>query len=110
LLREEIRKAGLTTVVDDTTLKPGVTQKEVRILALEPYFQRGQFTIGTGPAFHTFREQYTQFPRTARLDVLDVIAYLPRVVKPRAGQIQNHNTAARQEAERAAYKARRFGR
>lgn len=107
LLREEIRKAGLTTVVDDTTLKPGVTQKEVRILALEPYFQRGQFTIGTGAAFHTFREQYTQFPRTARIDVLDVLAYLPRIVKPRVGAGQHRDTQARQDAERATYRARR---
>lgn len=110
LLREEIRKAGLNTVVDDTTLKPGVTQKQVRILALEPYFQRGQFTVGTGAAFHTFREQYTQFPRTARFDVLDVLAYLPRVVKPRAGVNQSRQNAARQESERAAYRSRRgFG-
>lgn len=107
LLREEIRKAGLNTVVDDTTLKPGATAKEVRILSLEPYFQRGQFTIGTGPAFHTFREQYTQFPRTARFDVLDVLAYLPRVAKPRAGVNQSYQNAARQESERAAYRARR---
>lgn len=107
LLREELRKAGLSTPVDDTTLKPGVTQKEVRILALEPYFQRGQITVGAGAAFHTFREQYTQFPRTARFDVLDVLAYLPRVVKPRAGAAQNRNAAARQEAELAAYRQRR---
>ena len=110
LLREEIKKAGLSTIVDDTTLKPGVTQKEVRILGLEPYFQRGQFTIGTSAAFHTFREQYTQFPRTARFDVLDVLAYLPRVVKPRAGLSSQRNTSARQDAERAAYRTRRgFG-
>ena len=110
LLREEIKKAGLSTIVDDTTLKPGVTQKEVRILGLEPYFQRGQFTIGTSAAFHTFREQYTQFPRTARFDVLDVLAYLPRVVKPRAGLSSQRDTTARQDAERASYRARRgFG-
>jgi hypothetical protein len=107
LLREEIRKAGLSTVVDDTTLKPGTTQKDVRILALEPYFQRGQFTIGAGPAFHTFREQYTQFPRTVRKDVLDVLAYVPRIVKPRLGASQHRDTAARQEAELAAYRRRR---
>ena len=110
LLREELRKAGLDTVVDGDTLKPGTTQKQVRILSLEPYFQRGQLTIGTGAAFHTFREQYTQFPRTARVDVLDVLAYLPRVVKPRAGINQSRQNAARQESERAAYRARRgFG-
>ena len=109
LLREEIRKAGLSTVVDDTTLKPGTMQKEVRILALEPYFQRGQIMVGKGAAFHTFREQYTQFPRTARFDVLDVLAYLPRVVKPRAGATQHRNHVARQNAELEAYKARLGG-
>lgn len=107
LLREEIRKAGLTTVVDDTTLKPGVTQKDVRILALEPYFQRGQITVGSSAAFHTFREQYTQFPRAVQKDVLDVLAYLPRIVKPRLGAAQGRTIAERQEAERAAFRARR---
>lgn len=106
LLREELRKAGLDTVVDDTTLKPGTTQKDVRILALEPYFQRGQFRIGTGAAFHTFREQYTQFPRTARKDVLDVLAYLPRVLKPNTRGTPG-SAAARQQAELAAYRQRR---
>lgn len=106
LLREELRKVGLTTVVDDTTLKPGTTQKDVRILALEPYFQRSQILIGVGPAFHSFREQYTQFPRTARKDVLDVLAYLPRVVKPRvSGPAASHS--ARQAQEVATYRARR---
>lgn len=107
LLRSELAKAGLKTVVDSTMLKPGTTQKEVRILALEPYFQRGQVYVGKGAAFHTFREQYTQFPRTARIDVLDVMAYLPRVLKPRAGSAGNHNAAVRQAAELAAYRQRR---
>ena len=110
LLRVALKDAGLDTTVDDTTLKPGATQKEVRILALEPYFQRGQFTIGTSAAFHTFREQYSQFPRTIRKDVLDVLAYVPRVVKPKASANQSRQNAARQESERAAYRARRgFG-
>lgn len=110
LLRVALKDAGFNTVVDDTTLKPGVSQKDVRILALEPYFQRGQFTVGSGPAFHTFREQYSQFPRTTRKDVLDVLAYVPRVVKPKAGVTQSRQNAARQESERAAYRARRgFG-
>jgi hypothetical protein len=106
LLREELRKVGLAVVVDDTTLKPGVTQKEVRILALEPYFQRGQIVVGKGAAFHTFREQYTQFPRTARFDVLDVLAYLPRAVKPRAGS-GARSQSDRQNEELAVYRARR---
>jgi hypothetical protein len=73
---------------------------------LEPYFQRGQFRIGTGAAFHTFREQYTQFPRTARKDVLDVLAYLPRVLKPNTRGTPG-SAAARQQAELAAYRQRR---
>lgn len=105
LLRVEIAKAGLSTVVDDTTLKPGTTQKEVRILALEPYFQRGQIVVGKGAAFHTFREQYTQFPRTARFDVLDVLAYLPRVVRPRPNKAGS--TEQRRAEELAAYRVRR---
>ena len=106
LLRTSLRDAGLNTVVDDTTLKPGTTQKDVRILALEPYFQRGQIFVGKSAAFHTFREQYTQFPRTSRKDVLDVLAYLPRVVKPR-GAASKVRHDVRQQDELAAYKARR---
>ena len=108
LLREELRKVVPSPpVVDDTTLKPSVTQKEVRILALEPYFQRGQIIVGKGANFHTFREQYTQFPRTARVDVLDVLAYLPRVVKPRAGMAHAQHASERHAAELTAYRARR---
>src|SRR3990167_7087200 len=99
LLRAELQKVGPhPPVVDDVTLKLGVTQKEVRILALEPYFQRGQIIVGKGANFHTFREQYTQFPRTARVDVLDVLAYLPRVVKPRAGVAHARPASERQGA------------
>lgn len=109
LLRTALRDAGLNVPVDDTTLKPGTTQKEVRVLQLEPYFQRGQIIVGTGAAFHTFREQYTQFPRTARVDVLDVLAYVPRVVKPRAGLAQHRSQQERQNAELAMYRQRRYG-
>ena len=104
LLREEIRKAGLATVVDDTTLKPESKAKDVRILEMEPYWQRGQVYVGTGPQFHEFRTQYAQFPRAQRLDVLDILGYWPRLMKKSVANPQKPE--ARQAAEKEAYRQR----
>lgn len=76
--------------------------KDDRILALEPYFQRGLLYIGGGPGFTEFRTQYTQFPRTTRRDLLDALAYLPKVIRSRAAP-----PTARINAELAAYYQRR---
>lgn len=84
LLREHLTRAGTTIPVDDTTMKPGNKAKEVRILEMEPYFQRGQVYVGTGANFHEFKTQYSQFPRSARLDVLDVLGYWPSLMKKSA--------------------------
>jgi hypothetical protein len=104
LLRVELQKAGLNTPVDDTTLKPGTKAKEVRILEMEPYFQRGEVYVGTSPAFHEFRTQYQQFPRAARLDVLDNLGYWPSVMRKYGSRAQRPEE--RQAAERAMYHAR----
>ena len=60
-------------------LPAGKQDKDVRILELEPYFERGQFVIGKGAKFHEFREQYRLFPKVARKDILDAMANLPRL-------------------------------
>lgn len=106
LLREELKKAGYQTVVDDTTLKPGGKQKEVRILEMEPYFQRGEVYVGTGAGFHEFRTQFSQFPRAQRLDVLDALGYWPTVMR-RHNPHSANDPAKRQQAELAQYRARR---
>lgn len=104
LLREELKKVGCAVVVDDTTLKPESKAKEVRILEMEPYWQRGQVYVGTGPNFHEFRTQYAQFPRAQRLDVLDILGYWPRLMRKFSPSAQK--PAARQAQELSAYKAR----
>lgn len=112
LLRRDVNAAfpnGDGPVVDDTTLKPGnasgEANKALRILEMEPYFQRGQIYVGTGPNFLEFNNQYQQFPRSARLDVLDVLGYWPRLMKkymPNGSQ----STQERQAQERAAWRSR----
>lgn len=104
LLREELKKAGEAVVVDDDTIKPESKAKEVRILEMEPYWQRGQVYVGTGPHFHEFRTQYSQFPRAQRLDVLDILGYWPRLMKKHAHTTQT--PAMRQAQEKEAYRSR----
>lgn len=104
LVREFLKKAGSDVVVDDTTLKPESKAKEVRILEMEPYWQRGQVYVGTGPNFHEFRTQYAQFPRAQRLDVLDILGYWPRLMKKMAHTLQK--PSERQAQEKEAYRQR----
>lgn len=110
LLRREIRSAlgDNGPVVDDTTLKPstaaGGANKELRILEMEPYFQRGQVYVGTGPNFHEFQNQYSTFPRAARVDVIDLLGYWPRLMKKMA--IASQSQQQRQQQELATWRTR----
>ena len=103
LVRKALQDAGVQIGIEET--KPGAKAKEMRILTLEPLFQRGAIFVGRGPNFHEFREQYRTFPRSIRLDILDTLANLPTFAKkqPRTAT----NTAARQAEELAAYYERR---
>lgn len=106
LVRQAFRERGFTVSLDE--VKPGKTQKEMRILGLEPYFQRGQLYIGKGAAFHEFRQQYSQFPRSARFDVLDALAYFPQLVRRGGGSAsRGESVTERRDRELAAYRARR---
>lgn len=105
LLRLELKNAGLSTVVDDTTLKASGDNKDVRILEMEPYFQRGEVFVGTGPSFHEFRTQYSQYPRAARKDILDILGYWPRLMRKHSTSQQNPDQ--RRATELAAYRGRR---
>ena len=80
-LRQMLAQANLPVAVQE--LKTEGVAKDNRILQLESYFQRGLVYIGSGAVFTEFRTQYQQFPRSARRDLLDALAYLPRVVRPR---------------------------
>ena len=104
LCRRALHDAHLTVGIEDVT--PHKAKKEMRILGLEPYFQRGEVRIGKGPNMNELRTQYAQFPRAAHLDVLDALAYLPIYAR------KNPATAAQKPGERqakelAAYRARR---
>ena len=104
LVREHLHQAGLTVTIDE--VRPSKVQKEVRVLGLEPYFQRGEIRIGKGPNFHEFRTQYAQFPRASHLDVLDALAYLSQYARKMPGTAQQ-SPAQRRAQELAAYRHRR---
>src|SRR3990167_2126104 len=104
LVREHLQQAGLTVTIDE--VRPSKVQKEVRVIGLEPYFQRGEIRIGKGPNFHEFRTQYAQFPRASHLDVLDALAYLPQYARKMPGTAQQ-SPAQRRAQELAAYRHRR---
>ena len=85
-------------------ITPRNQAKEQRILELEPFFQQGRMYIGTGPEWLEFRQQYSQFPRAARRDLLDALAYGPVVWRkaPLAGQ--SHEARQRRELDQLAQK------
>ena len=85
---------------------PKNEQKDARILGLESYFQRGQIRFGTGPQFHELREQYRSWP-CPRVDLLDALAYGPRVWRqPIVRQVSQHE---RQRRERESFYAKARG-
>jgi len=103
LVRKSAQDQGITLPIE--VVKPKSTVKEQRILTLEPYFQRGQIAIGKGPQFTEFREQYRQFPRGRRVDLLDALAYGPEIW--RKGNSQTRSVTVRQEMEKQQYYLRR---
>lgn len=106
-LREEMLRAGVRTPIE--TITPKNKDKDLRILELEPFFQQGQVYIGSGPQWLEFRQQYAQWPRAMRRDLLDVLAYGPVVWrKPQRGDSLSHEK--RQRAEEARYLQMRYGR
>lgn len=102
-VRDALKKEGLNVIIEEVTT--GVRSKEDRILGLEEPFQRSVIYVGTGSKFHEFREQYSQFPKTMRNDILDALSMLPGRVR-KAGTA-GRQAAQRQEAELASYYARR---
>jgi predicted phage terminase large subunit-like protein len=103
LLRREAQNANLPMSLD--VVKPGTQHKEVRILTLEPYFQRGQIYLGKSASFTQFHQQFRQFPRAARLDLLDALGYGPQCWRKISSSQLNH--AKRQQQELESYYQRR---
>lgn len=105
LLRKVVKERGLELSFE--AVKPESVQKDQRILVLEPYFQRGQMYVGRSAAFTEFREQYRTFPRGRRNDLLDALAYGPKVWKRASVLGGPRSVVQRQQAERDAYYRRR---
>lgn len=98
-LRDELRKADSLASVEPITPKGKV--KEARILELEPFFQQGRMYIGAGAEFLEFRQQFSQFPRAARRDLLDALAYGPYVWRKVAtSSSTSHQKRQQEELER----------
>ena len=96
-LREELAKAGV--MVSIQTVTPRNQDKDQRILDMEPFFQQRRVYIGTSPEFLEFRHQFSQFPRSARRDLLDALAYGPVVWRKLPIQTQHHEQRQRKELE-----------
>ena len=103
LLRQMAQSASLAISLE--AVKPGNKVKEQRILALEPYFQRGQIFLGKSAAFSDLKTQYSQFPRVARVDLLDALAYGPQAWRKQPSTYRD--AASRQKAELQSYYQKR---
>lgn len=99
-LIKALAEKGISCSVEAVT--PRNKDKEVRILELEPYFQQGRIYIGTGPEWMEFRQQYSTFPRSARRDLLDALAYGPVVWRKTGLKGQSHEQRQRAELDRLA--------
>ena len=102
-VREQLKKEGLSVIVEEVTT--GVKSKDDRILGLEEPFQRATIYIGRGSNFHEFKTQYSQFPKSARKDLLDALSQAPG--RWRKAGLGHRSHAQRQQADLAQYYARR---
>ena len=105
LLKEEGLNVGIQEIKPDTTTRGGAG-KDQHILKLEPYFQDGMLLWGKSAIFNELREQYRQFPRGKRVDLLDALSMLRLMWRPwNASPRQSQKK--RQETEKQDYYARR---
>ena len=71
LVKQALAKLGVAVPVEEVT--PAGRNKDVRILQLEPYFQRGDILfLGSQ---HDILDEYRDFPRSRDKDLLDALAY-----------------------------------
>ena len=105
MLKDEGINVGFQEIKPDTTGRGG-SGKDQHILKLEPYFQDGMLLWGKSAIFNELREQYRQFPRGKRVDLLDALSMLRHMWRPwNASPRQSQKK--RQEEERSSYYARR---
>ncbi len=102
-IAEKSSKEGLKVLFEE--VPTGNKNKDDRILGLEEPFQRGTIYVGKGSKFLEFKLQYSQFPKSARKDILDALSMMPSRVR-KAGSSRGE-TARRQQAELATYYAKR---
>jgi hypothetical protein len=106
MLKEEGIHVGIREIKPDTTGGRGGGNKDQHILKLEPYFEDGMLLWGKSAIFNELREQYRQFPRGKRVDLLDALSMVRLLWRPwNAAPRQKHEE--RQAQEREAYYARR---
>jgi predicted phage terminase large subunit-like protein len=82
LVKQALAKANVGVSVQEVT--PAGQHKDVRILQLEPYFQRGDILfLGSQ---HDILDEYRDFPRSRDKDLLDALAYqAPFWMRPQEG-------------------------
>ena len=105
LLKEEGLNVGIQEIKPDTTTRGG-SGKDQHILKLEPYFQDGMLLWGKSAIFNELREQYRQFPRGKRVDLLDALSMLRLMWRP-WNAAPRQSQKKRQAEERESYYARR---
>jgi len=78
-LEEEVKRTGRRLKVIE--LRPGHTNKDARIRALIPYFERGQIQIKKWMTELT--QELTRFPYGSTKDIIDSLAYAPQMIPTR---------------------------
>ncbi len=102
-LAAAVKKAGLHVLFEEVST--GNKNKDDRILGLEEPFSRSTVYLGRGGKFLEFKNQYSQFPKSARKDLLDALSMMPGRVRKVGGG--SRAAVQRQQAELAAYFAKR---
>ncbi len=81
-VKQALDRDRIAVPIEEVT--PGGRKKDVRILSLEPYFQRG--IIFVRKEQHDLLSELSSFPRGAYKDLLDALSYQPGHWRtPRAG-------------------------
>jgi len=106
LLKHALAKVNSTSTVEE--VHPAGRQKDVRILQLEPYFQRGDILLHGSQ--HDALEEYREFPRGRNKDLLDALAYQPEFwLKPQDGTLSFTATAQERIAKEMEILSQRLG-
>ena len=111
LIRELLKKEGLVVAIreikpDASSGRGGGANKDQHVSKLEPFFQEGMLLMGKSAIFNELREQYRQFPRGKRVDLLDALSMCRHLWRP-WNSAPRQDQKKRQEEERTAYYARR---